>query len=97
MRLIIFFLCSIATTAVNAQVNGYSQANAHSHNDYEQKNPFHEAYNEQFGSIEADVHLVDGKLLVGHDNKDLGPSRTLENLYLIPLSQYNDKKGSSNY
>ncbi|MFN5022320.1 MAG: alkaline phosphatase family protein [bacterium] len=92
MRLIIFFLCSIATTAVNAQVNGYSQANAHSHNDYEQKNPFHEAYNEQFGSIEADVHLVDGKLLVGHDNKDLGPSRTLENLYLIPLSQYNDKK-----
>ncbi|MEY4867403.1 MAG: hypothetical protein RIT36_302, partial [Bacteroidota bacterium] len=92
MKLIIFFFCSITAIAATAQVNGYSQANAHSHNDYEQKNPFHEAYNEQFGSIEADVHLVDGNLLVGHDNKDLKPARSLERLYLIPLSQYKDKK-----
>jgi len=75
-----------------AQLNVYSQANAHSHNDYEQKNPFHEAYNEQFGSIESDVHLVEGKLLVGHDSMDLDASKTLERLYLSPLSQYNDKK-----
>ena len=92
MRLIIFFLFSIVANAATAQINRYSQANAHSHNDYAQKNPFHEAYNEQFGSVEADVHLVEGKLLVGHDNKDLKPSKTLENLYLIPLTQYNDKK-----
>ena len=83
MRLIIFFLCSIIAFEATAQVNKYSQANAHSHNDYEQKNPFHEAYNEQFGSIEADVHLVEGKLLVGHDSKDLSQSRTLENLFLL--------------
>ena len=92
MRLIIFFLCSIIAFNATAQLNVYSQANAHSHNDYEQKNPFHEAYNEQFGSIEADVHLVEGKLLVGHDSKDLDASKTLERLYLSPLSQYNDKK-----
>jgi alkaline phosphatase len=92
MRLIIFFFFAITAIAATAQVKGYSQANAHSHNDYEQKNPFHEAYNEQFGSIEADVHLVEGNLLVGHDNKDLRPARTLESLYLTPLSQYNDKK-----
>lgn len=96
MRLIIFFLCSFLAFYATAQVNGYSQANAHSHNDYEKKNPFHEAYNEKFGSIEADVHLVNGKLLVGHDSKDLDASKTLELLYLSPLSQYNDKKGSYN-
>lgn len=92
MRLIIFFLFSMTAIPAAAQSPSYSQANAHSHNDYEQKNPFHGAYNEQFGSIEADIHLVDGILLVGHDNKDLSKKRTLENLYLVPLVQYNNKK-----
>ena len=68
MRLIIFFLFSFVSFDALSQAVAYSQANAHSHNDYEQKNPFHEAYNEQFGSIEADVHLVDGTLLVGHES-----------------------------
>jgi alkaline phosphatase len=58
----------------------------HSHNDYEQKEPFFAAYREGFNSIEADVWLVDGKLLVGHDQKDLQSSRTLEDLYLKPIS-----------
>ena len=58
MRLIIFFLFSFVSFDALSQAVAYSQANAHSHNDYEQKNPFHEAYNEQFGSIEEDVHLV---------------------------------------
>lgn len=92
MRLIIFFLFSVAVNSSAAQVRQYTQANAHSHNDYEQKNPFHGAYNEQFGSIEADVHLVNGKLLVGHDNKDLTEKRSLENLYLMPLAAYKNEK-----
>lgn len=66
----------------------YTSANAHSHNDYEQQMPFHQAYNEAFGSIEADIYLVGGKLLVGHDIKDLKETNTLENLYLQPLIEY---------
>ena len=92
MRRMIFFFMSIAALTSFSQVKPYTQGNAHSHNDYEQRNPFHLAYNEQFGSIEADVHLVGGKLLVGHDNKNLTEQRSLENLYLIPLVQYNDKQ-----
>ena len=63
----------------------FTLANVHSHNDYEQKIPFELAYTNQLGSIEADIHLVNGKILVGHDVKDLLPSRNLENMYLAPL------------
>ncbi|HLO79789.1 MAG TPA: hypothetical protein VK166_02455, partial [Chitinophagaceae bacterium] len=66
----------------------------HSHNDYEQKEPFFAAYREGFNSIEADVWLADGKLLVGHDQKDLQASRTLEDLYLKPiLAKLKENKG----
>jgi YVTN family beta-propeller protein len=77
-----------------AQPASYSIANAHSHNDYEQKVPFLNAYNEQFGSIEADIYLIKGKILVGHDIKDLTDERSLENLYLKPLSTFNHKNRS---
>ncbi|OSC49686.1 hypothetical protein B5181_40765, partial [Streptomyces sp. 4F] len=40
----------------------------------------------RFGSVEADIYLVDGQLLVAHDPEDLDPSRTLESLYLDPLA-----------
>lgn len=60
---------------------------AHSHNDYEQSKPFHLAYSKGFGSIEADIHLKDGILLVGHNAEDLTSTRSLESLYLIPLNQ----------
>jgi len=38
----------------------------HSHNDYEQEVPFYEAYSQNVNSIEADVFLKNGELLVGH-------------------------------
>jgi|694.fasta_scaffold24191_2 YVTN family beta-propeller protein len=69
----------------------YSAANGHSHNDYEQQNPFHQAYNEGFGSIEADIHLKQGEILVGHDAEDLDRTRTFEKLYLQPLLEYKDR------
>ena len=40
-----------------------------------------------FNSVEADVYLIDGKLLVAHDRKDVKPDRTLESLYLDPLRE----------
>jgi hypothetical protein len=58
---------------------------AHAHNDYEHKRPLFEALENGFCSVEADVFLVDGKLLVGHTRASLRPERTLESLYLDPL------------
>jgi YVTN family beta-propeller protein len=73
-----------------SQPHVYTAAQAHSHNDYEQTSPFLLAFKEQFGSVEADIHLVNGTLLVGHDARDLRPERTLEHLYLIPLRALHD-------
>src|SRR5437588_10997540 len=60
---------------------------AHAHNDYEHTRPLFDALDRGFCSIEADVHLVNGKLLVAHDLKDAKPERTLEALYLEPLRE----------
>jgi hypothetical protein len=61
--------------------------NAHAHNDYEHTRPLFDALDQGFNSVEADVFLVDGKLLVGHTVLDLKPNRTLESLYLDPLRE----------
>ncbi|WP_327191277.1 phosphatidylinositol-specific phospholipase C/glycerophosphodiester phosphodiesterase family protein [Streptomyces xinghaiensis] len=58
---------------------------AHAHNDYEHPRPLLDALDHRFTSVEADIWLVDGQLLVGHDAEDLTPERTLETLYLDPL------------
>jgi hypothetical protein len=60
---------------------------AHAHNDYEHKRPLFDALDQGFCSVEADVFLVDGTLLVGHTSADLKPERTLEKLYLDPLRE----------
>lgn len=57
----------------------------HAHNDYEHTHPLFDALAHGFTSVEADIFLVDGRLLVGHDPSELDPSRTLESLYLDPL------------
>jgi hypothetical protein len=58
---------------------------AHAHNDYEHARPLFDALDQGFGSVEADVFLEDGRLLVGHTRKALRPDRTLQGLYLDPL------------
>ncbi|MEU6567017.1 MULTISPECIES: phosphatidylinositol-specific phospholipase C/glycerophosphodiester phosphodiesterase family protein [Streptomyces] len=59
---------------------------AHAHNDYEHPRPLLDALDHRFGSVEADIYLVEGQLLVAHDPEDLDPTRTLESLYLAPLA-----------
>ena len=81
---VLFFM----VIGTKAQSIIYSAANAHSHNDYEQQRPFYMAYNEQFGSMEADIYLVKGKLLVAHEPKQLDSTKTIESLYLQPLTAY---------
>ena len=58
---------------------------AHAHNDYEHRRPLLDALAHGFCSFEADVWLVNGRLLVAHDLEDVHPDRTLERLYLDPL------------
>ena len=60
---------------------------AHAHNDYLHKRPLLDALDNGFCSVEADIHLVDGKLLVAHDLDKTQPDRTLERLYLDPLRE----------
>ena len=60
---------------------------AHAHNDYAHTRPLLDALDQGFCSVEADVYLENGQLLVGHDKKDLRPERTLTALYLEPLWQ----------
>ncbi|MEU8578010.1 phosphatidylinositol-specific phospholipase C/glycerophosphodiester phosphodiesterase family protein [Streptomyces asoensis] len=59
---------------------------AHAHNDYEHPRPLLDALDHRFGSVEADIFLVDGELLVAHSADRLDPARTLDSLYLAPLA-----------
>ena len=70
---------------------------AHAHNDYEHERPLLDALSHGFTSVEADVYLVDGQLLVAHDPEDLDPSRTLQSLYLDPLRHIVHRNGGSVY
>ncbi|MET9663571.1 hypothetical protein ABZY11_43800, partial [Streptomyces sp. NPDC006510] len=58
---------------------------AHAHNDYLHTRPLYDALTHGFTSVEADIFLVDGELLVAHEATDLDPARTLASLYLDPL------------
>ncbi|MEX0601163.1 MAG: phosphatidylinositol-specific phospholipase C/glycerophosphodiester phosphodiesterase family protein, partial [Rhodothermales bacterium] len=80
---------SIALRAVFAQPSHAQDVlhRAHAHNDYEHDRPLLDALDRGFGSIEVDVFLVDGALLVAHDLEDVRADRTLRSLYLDPLRE----------
>ena len=77
----LFILCLISFWA-KAQ---YTTANAHSHNDYLQALPFGLAYNALFGSVEADLFLVNDSIFVAHESRAIKPGETFEAIYLRPL------------
>lgn len=72
-------------------------AQAHAHNDYEHPRPLFDALDQGFTSVEADVWLVDGQLLVAHDRGQVVPGRTLERLYLSPLEARRQMNAGSVY
>lgn len=86
-QLLVSFLTWLISVSVGQAQTGiaYSRAQAHSHNDYEQTIPFWQAYDQGFGSIEADIYARDGQLYVAHDSADISPARTLEALYVKPI------------
>lgn len=70
---------------------------AHAHNDYEHKRPLLDALDCGFCSVEADIWLVKGALLVAHTPLALNPERTLEKLYLDPLRDRAKANGGKVY
>ena len=94
-----FLLLTIFTTgkAAAQAADPAPLIRAHAHNDYEHPRPLLDALACGFGSIEADVHLVDGRLLVAHDRKAVKPERTLEALYLDPLRERVKQNGGRVY
>ncbi len=70
---------------------------AHAHNDYEHTRPLFDALACGFCSVEADIWLRDGKLLVAHTPLGWKSSRTLQSLYLDPLRERAKRNGGKVY
>jgi len=89
---LILFFCSYFPSQSQEIVPG------HAHNDYDRPRPLFDALEFGFISVEADVHLVDGVLYVSHDKmQKWDEGRTLEKLYLIPLSERVKQNGNHVY
>jgi len=78
---VLAWLCGLTSLPADPQ----PLTRVHAHNDYEHTHPLFDALAHGFCSVEADIHLVDGKLLIAHDRSQVKPERTLEALYLKPL------------
>lgn len=70
---------------------------AHAHNDYAHKRPLLDALEQGFTSVEADIFLIKGKLVVAHTYPVFGRKRTLRKLYLEPLRQKIEENQGSVY
>lgn len=81
---LLLLLLLLVTFQVSAQNSAPFQI--HSHNDYLQTVPFWTAYAAGASSIEVDVILKDGKLMAAHEVASIDPKRTIESLYLDPIS-----------
>ena len=88
---------SSAAASSRDVVLGQPLLEAHAHNDYEHGRPLFDALEHGFTSVEADVWLVDGELLVAHDRENAQPGKTLESLYLEPLDEVVQQEGHSVY
>jgi len=93
--------CFSLWLAVSFVAAGHAQimplTRVHAHNDYEHKRPLLDALDHGFCSVEADIYLVDGQLLVAHDRSQVKPERTLQKLYLDPLRERVQKNGGRVY
>jgi Glycerophosphoryl diester phosphodiesterase family len=79
--------------SASAEIKVQPLIQAHAHNDYAHARPLLDALEHGFCSVEADIYLVEGQLLVAHDRDQLEPGRTLQALYLDPLRDRVKKNG----
>ncbi len=70
---------------------------AHAHNDYRHDPPLLKALGQGFPSVEADIFLVGDKLCVAHGSKEIVRDKTLQSLYLQPLSERVRRNGGRVY
>ncbi|WP_121356634.1 phosphatidylinositol-specific phospholipase C/glycerophosphodiester phosphodiesterase family protein [Flavisolibacter nicotianae] len=84
---VVFVALVFFANSAFAQTAKPTVANAHSHNDYNQRSAFYGAYKQGFGSIEADIFAVNEQLFVAHDKKNIHADRTLQALYLEPIAK----------
>ncbi|MBK5280374.1 MAG: hypothetical protein JJE09_16065 [Bacteroidia bacterium] len=82
-RALFYFILSFSWAAC-VSPEQVPHLHAHSHNDYENAQPLFNALQNGFISVEADVHLHEGKLLVAHDSPKAN-NKYLKELYLSPL------------
>src|SRR5688572_26226900 len=102
MKAFFFFLFLSVSSVFTAgevieQPAKYSLSNGHAHNDYLNQRPFYEAYENGFGSIEADVFPVNGKLCVAHSKREIDTTRTLDLLYLQPITRETEKGNARHF
>ena len=81
MKRLLALICCLLPLGAAAQM----PVILHSHNDYTRTVPFWEAYSQHCTSIEADVFLQDGEILVAHNREDLSADCTLRNMYIEPI------------
>jgi hypothetical protein len=93
----IFISCLLMSGAAETAPDPVPLLRAHAHNDYEHKRPLLDALDHGFCSIEPDIHLVEGKLLVAHNLSATRPERTLQALYLDPLRERVRQNGGRVY
>jgi len=94
-RTIIAIVCAVL---VSMQARARSSLDhAHAHNDYEHARPLLDVLDRGYGSVEVDIYLVDGALLVAHARDSVRADRTLESLYLAPLRAWIGARGGSVY
>jgi hypothetical protein len=82
----IIYICLLCVSHCTATAQSVMPLQrAHAHNDYLHERPLLDALDQGFSSVEADIYLVDGELLVAHYQWQLRPDRSLKTLYLDPL------------
>jgi hypothetical protein len=90
MNSLLFTVCWMASLVIGLAQTPASTPlwRAHAHNDYLHTRPLADALAHGFRSVEADIWLTNGTLLVSHDFRDTSPEKTLEALYLDPLRAF---------
>ncbi len=90
------FICLLSFPNLSFSQGKIVHPNAHAHNDYEHVHPLKDALLNGFLSVEADVHLQNGQLLVAHSRPG-STAETLEKLYLSPLDSLLKTRGGHIY
>ncbi|MFM9908475.1 MAG: hypothetical protein ACKVOW_03965 [Chitinophagaceae bacterium] len=87
-------ICSLLLL-VSFLYSATAQVKIHAHNDYAKPNPLFDALQKNCYSIEADVFLIKGNLLVAHTYKEARRNKTLSSLYIEPIIKlFKNNKGA---